>query len=158
MGISRPQRFAARAEGLLSGLLWEPFDAATIKPGTYVGAAGMATASGVQAMEVMVFRDERRGAGEGHYDWDLTPGSTMTGAPVTSVTEKPGARDFNVSYGDRTLIVSVPNPAPVVTFAPAALAVLKPRAAVFAVAVPSDHGEMSAVCVVVEKNGVKPPM
>ena len=136
----------------------KPFDAAAIKPGTYVGAAGTSTASGVQAMEVMIFREERRGTGEGHYEWDLTPGSTMTGATVTSVTEKPDARDLNVSYGDKTLTVSVPNSAPVVTFAPAAFADLKPGATVFAVVTPSDHGHMSAVSVVVEKNGVKPPM
>jgi pimeloyl-ACP methyl ester carboxylesterase len=136
----------------------KPFDVASITPGTYIGAAGMATASGVQAMEVMIFREERRGTGEGHYDWDLAPGSTMTGATVTSVTEKSDARELNVSYGDKTLTVSVPNSAPVVTFAPAAFADLKPGAAVFAVVVPSDHGQMSAVSVVVEKNGVKPPM
>ncbi|MFL9910938.1 alpha/beta fold hydrolase [Paraburkholderia sp. RL17-337-BIB-A] len=136
----------------------KPFDAATIKPGTYIGAAGMATASGVQAMEVMIFREERRGTGEGHYSWDLTPGSTMTGATVTSVTDKPDARDLNVSYGDKTLTVSVPSSAPVVTFAPATFADLKPGTAVFGVVSPSDHGQMSAVSVVVEKNGIKPPM
>jgi pimeloyl-ACP methyl ester carboxylesterase len=134
------------------------FDAANIKPGTYVGAAGTSTASGVQAIEVMIFREERRGTGEGHYDWDLAPGSTMTGATVASVTEKPDVRDLNVSYGDKTLTVSVPNSAPVVTFAPAVFADLKPGAAVFAVVVPSDHGQMNATSVVVEKNGVKPPM
>jgi pimeloyl-ACP methyl ester carboxylesterase len=136
----------------------KPVDAALIKPGTYVGAAGTSTASGVQALEVMIFREERRGTGEGHYDWDLAPGSTMTGATVTSVIEKPDARELNVSYGDKMLTVSVPGAAPVVTFAPAAFADLKPGAAVFAVAVPSDHGRTSAVSVVVEKNGVKPPM
>jgi pimeloyl-ACP methyl ester carboxylesterase len=136
----------------------KPFDAATIKPGTYVNAAGTSTANGVQAIEVMVLRPERRGAGEGHYDWDLTPGSSMTGATVTSITEKPGARDLNVAYGDETLTVSVPNAAPVVTFAPATAADLNPGAAVFAVAAPGAHGKMAAVSVVVEKNGVKPPM
>ncbi|MFP3554145.1 alpha/beta hydrolase [Paraburkholderia sp. SIMBA_049] len=136
----------------------KPFDAATIRPGTYVGAAGIETASGVQAMEVMIFREERRGTGEGHYDWDLTPKSTMTGATVTSVTEKPDARDLSVSYGDKTLTISVPTSAPVVTFAPAAFADLKHGAAVFAVVAPSDHGQLSAASVVVEKDGVKPPM
>jgi hypothetical protein len=136
----------------------KPFDAETIKPGTYVGAAGTSTASGIEATEVMVFREERRGTGEGHYDWDLAPGSTMTGATVTSITDKQGARDFNLSYGDKTLTISVPESAPVVTFAPAAFDDLKPGAAVFVVAVPGDHGQINAASVVVEKNGVKPPM
>ncbi|MGH8783164.1 alpha/beta fold hydrolase [Paraburkholderia sp.] len=139
----------------------KPFDVAAIKPGAYVGAAGTSTVSGVEAAEVMVYREERRGTGEGHYAWDLTPGGTMTAATVTSVTSvtgKPDARDLNVSYGDKTFIVSVPKSAPVVTFAPATAADLKPGAAVFVIAVPSDHGQISAASVVVEKNGVKPPM
>ena len=136
----------------------KPFAAETIKPGAYVGAAGMPTASGIEATEVMVYREERRGTGEGHYDWDLAPGSTMTGATVTSITDKQGARDLNLSYGDKTLTISVPASAPVVTFAPAAFDDLKPGAAVFVLAVPGDHGQVDAASVLVEKNGVKPPL
>ncbi|PCE22258.1 hypothetical protein BWP39_21525 [Paraburkholderia acidicola] len=140
----------------------KPFDPALIKPGSYVGAAGItkakAKANGVEALEVMVYREERRGTGEGHYDWDLAPGSTMTGATVTSVTEKPDGRDLSLGYGDKTLTVSVPKQTPVVTFAPATFDDLKPGAAIFAVAVPSSHGQTSATSVLVEKNGVKPPL
>ncbi|MFL9875109.1 alpha/beta fold hydrolase [Paraburkholderia megapolitana] len=138
----------------------KPFDRALIKPGSYIGTAATATATtnGVEALEVMVYREERRGTGEGHYDWDLAPGSTMTGATVTSVTEKPDGRDLNLSYGGNTLTVSVPKEAPVVTFAPATVDDLKPGAAIFAVAAPSDHGQTSAISLLVEKNGVKPPL
>jgi pimeloyl-ACP methyl ester carboxylesterase len=136
----------------------QPFDAASIAPGTYVNAAGTSTANGVEAIEVMVLRPERRGAGEGHYEWDLAPGSSMTGATVTSVTEKSDARYLNTAYDDKTLTISVPKSAPVVTFAPASAVDLKPGAAVFALAAPSAHGQMVATSVVVEKNGIKPPM
>jgi hypothetical protein len=134
------------------------FAVETIRPGTYVGAAGTSTARGIKAIEVMVFREERRGTGEGHYDWDLAPGSTMTGATVTSITDKQGSRDLNLSYSDKTLTISVPKSAPVVTFAPASFDDLKPGASVFVVAVPGDHGQVNAASVVVEKNGIKPPM
>jgi pimeloyl-ACP methyl ester carboxylesterase len=135
-----------------------PVDAAGIKPGTYVGAAGMSDASGVRALEVMVYREERRGTGEGHHAWDLVPGSTVTNATVESVVEKPDARDLHLHYGDQSITVTVPDTAPVVTFAPAARDDLKPGAAVFVLATPAAQNHTDAATVVVEKDGVKPPM
>ena len=35
------------------------------------------------AIEVLVFPEEMRGRGEGHYAWDLEPGSMMTNATVS---------------------------------------------------------------------------
>jgi hypothetical protein len=47
---------------------------ADIKPGTYVGIATRTAAGGEQqAIEVLVFPETMRGAGEGHYPWDLEP-------------------------------------------------------------------------------------
>jgi hypothetical protein len=82
----------------------------------------------------------------------------VTNATVTSVDGKPGARDLHLAYGDQSITVTVPDSAPVVTFAPAALADLKRGAAVFVLATPGTRDQVGAVTVVVEKNGVKPPM
>jgi pimeloyl-ACP methyl ester carboxylesterase len=136
----------------------KPFDVAGIVPGAYVGAAGMPDANGVRALEVMVYREERRGTGEGHHAWDLAPGSTVTNATVASVAEKPGSRELQLAYGEQTMTVTVPDTAPVVTFAPAARPDLKPGAAVFVLATPAAHDQLNAAAVVVEKNGVKPPL
>ena len=58
-------------------------DIAAIKPGTYVGTATMPQPDGGQrALEVLVFPETARGSGEGHYPWDLQPGSMMTNATV----------------------------------------------------------------------------
>ena len=52
---------------------------ADIKPGDYVGAASMKGADGkLHALEVLIFPEAMKGVGEGHYPWDLQPGSMMT--------------------------------------------------------------------------------
>ena len=53
-----------------------PATMADIKPGMFVGSAGMMEADGTQkAIEVHIFPESMRGTGEGHYDWDLMPKS-----------------------------------------------------------------------------------
>ena len=54
-----------------------------IKPGMYVGSAGMMQEDGTQkAIEVHIFPESMRGTGDGHYDWDLLPKSKMTNGSV----------------------------------------------------------------------------
>ena len=56
---------------------------ADIKPGMFVGSAGMMQPDGTQkAIEVHIFPELMRGTGEGHYDWDLKPQSKMTNGNV----------------------------------------------------------------------------
>jgi hypothetical protein len=60
-----------------------PATMADIKPGMFVGSAGMMQADGTQkAIEVHIFPESMRGTGEGHYDWDLKPQSKMTNGNV----------------------------------------------------------------------------
>ena len=72
-------------------------DMTSIKPGAFVGTASMPQPDGTfVALEVLVFPEAMRGAGEGHYAWDLKPGSMMTNATITAVAPgRPGggARD-----------------------------------------------------------------
>jgi pimeloyl-ACP methyl ester carboxylesterase len=135
-----------------------PVDASVIKPGTYVGAAGTPVSGGVKALELMVFRDERRGTGEGHQEWDLVPGSSMTNATVTAVTSVGNGRDLALTYQGISINVMLPDNVPIVTFAPADASDLKVGAAVFAVTAPAAGGRLFATSLVIEKNGVKPPM
>ncbi|NBW79664.1 MAG: hypothetical protein EBR27_11725, partial [Betaproteobacteria bacterium] len=56
-----------------------PVDITNIKPGSYIGSAAMLQPDGtLKALEVLVFPETSRGAGEGHRGWDLQPQSTMT--------------------------------------------------------------------------------
>jgi hypothetical protein len=60
-----------------------PSTMADIKPGMFVGSAGMMQPDGTQkAIEVHIFPESMRGTGEGHYDWDLKPNTKMTNANV----------------------------------------------------------------------------
>jgi hypothetical protein len=135
------------------------FDLSTIKATDYVGIATRTGADGkLTAMEVLVFPEAMRGAGEGHYAWDLEPGSMMTNGTVKGAVTAASGRDLTVAYKDGSQTISVPPSAPVVTFAPAERADLKPGAPVFLGATKSAEGKLSAGRVTVGKDGVAPPM
>lgn len=129
-----------------------------IKPGSFVGTAATTGVDGkLTATEVLVFPEAARGTGEGHYAWDLGSNSTMTNANVDQVVQGTSGRDLKLSYKGGTNAVTVPESVPVVTFAPATRDDLKSGQQVFVVA--SHTGsDYAAQRVVVEKDGVKPPM
>jgi len=130
-----------------------------IKTGSFVGVAAEPGAGGaLTALEVLVFPESMRGTGEGHYDWDLKPGSTMTNATVSGVANRAGGRDLELTYKGGSTKVHVPPGVPIVTIVPAERADLKPGAAVFAVAARGSDGKLTALRLNVAKYGVAPPM
>lgn len=110
------------------------------------------------ATEVLVFPDVARGTGEGHYAYDLGANSSMTNANVDTVVEGTSGRDLKLSYKGGSNTVTVPTSVPVVTLAPATRADLVAGKKVFVLAAPTSGGTYGAQFVVVEKNGVAPPM
>ena len=131
----------------------------SIKDNTYVGIASRDDAHGKpEALEVLVFPETMRGAGAGHYAWDLQPGSMMTNAPVSGAVTAKSGRDLTLTYKDGTVTIHVPYKAPVVTFAPAERKDLKPGSKVFLAATKSADGQFSAGRVTVGTHGVNPPM
>jgi hypothetical protein len=132
---------------------------ADIKPGSFVGTAATTGTDGkLTATEVVVFPESARGTGEGHYAWDLGPNSTMTNANVDTVVQGTSGRDLQLSYKGGHNAVTVPPNVPIVTFTPAARTDLVPGKKVFVVATPESQGAFVAQRVVVEKDGVAPPM
>jgi hypothetical protein len=107
---------------------------------------------------VVVFPEAARGTGEGHYDWDLGPNSTMTNANVDTVVQGTSGRNLKLSYKGGNNEVTVPPNVPIVTFTTAARTDLTPGKKVFIVATPASQGTYVAQRVVVEKDGVAPPM
>src|SRR5262245_53179980 len=68
-----------------------------IAKGKYIGTATLGQRNGALiALEVHIFPDPMRGTAEGHYPWDLQPGTLMTNATVTKVV---------ATKKDRTLTV-----------------------------------------------------
>jgi hypothetical protein len=132
---------------------------ADIKPGAYVGAAAMPGVDGkLTAKEVLVFPEAARGMGEGHYAWDLGANSTMTNANVDMVVQGTSGRDLKLSYKGGSNTITVPPNAPVVTLIPATRAELSAGKRVFVVATPGKDGTYEGRQLVVEKDGVAPPM
>ena len=131
-----------------------------IKPGDFAGVASLPLAAGEDgALEVLVFPAAMKGTGEGSYPWDLKPNSTMTNATVSNAVKEVDGRTLTLTFdGGQEKTISVPDGTPIVTFAPATAADLKPGATVFVPAQRGDDGMLSARFVVVGENGVAPPM
>jgi len=130
-----------------------------IKPGDYVGIASLPTQNGGDgALEVLIFPPALKGAGEGSFGWDLKPNSTMTNATVADAVKDVSGRTVTVSYHGKEKKIAIPDGTPVVTFAPATKADLKPDAVVFIPAEKAADGAISTHQVVVGTNGVVPPM
>ena len=132
---------------------------ADLKPNDYVGIATRAGANGeLQALEVLVFPEAMRGAGEGHYPWDLEPGSMMTNGTVTGAVGAASGRELSLSFKGGSNKIGVPQGTPIVTFASAERADLKPGVPLFCIAAKNAEGKLAAGRVTVGKDGVAPPM
>jgi hypothetical protein len=133
---------------------------ADIKQGDFVGVAAAPGKDGkLHAQEILIFPEAARGTGEGHYPWDLRgKGDTMTNATVSGMVSEARSRVLKLSYKGGEEEIMVPSRVPVVTFKPADPSLLKPGAAVFLRAPKKPDGTIVAQRVIVEQNGVKPPM
>jgi hypothetical protein len=130
-----------------------------IKSGTFVGAAALPQSDGTfKAQEVLVFPEAMRGSNEGHYPWDLSPGSTMTNAAVTAMVSGNDGTALTLKHKDGEVKVVVPQAVPIVTLGPGDKSLLVPGAGVFVPASKAADGALSAGRVLVGKDGVMPPM
>jgi len=135
-------------------------DATAIKPGSFVGTASMPQPDGtLTSLEVLVLPESMRGSNEGHYPWDLRPGSMMTNATVVDVVSAgQGARRMTLKYKDGEKSIVVPEDVPIVTFEPGEKSMLVPGAHVLLTATKQPDGSLTAARVAVGKNGLVPPM
>ncbi|HEX2817947.1 MAG TPA: hypothetical protein VHN39_16260 [Phenylobacterium sp.] len=129
-----------------------------IQPGSFIGTTEMPKADGQgESLEVHVFPPGVK-MGEGHYGWDLKPGSMMTNGTVgTVVTGKKGSRELDVSYSYGQRHITVPANVPVVQIGPGKREMVKVGVPVFMVVGKTPNGMMTN-SVSVGENGAKPPM
>ena len=129
-----------------------------IKAGDYIGTAAKKQADGrLVALEVTVFPEALRGAGEGQHPWDEGPDSSMTNANVDNIVEGTSGRTLKLSYKGGTAEVDVPPDVPIVTPVAGDRSLLQPGKAVVAFLRPATDGTLQAAFLTVEKDGVKPP-
>lgn len=130
----------------------------TIEPNSFIATVAEPAADGsLKAVYVAVFPESQRGTGEGHYDWDLAPGSTMTNATVTSVLKASAGRKLSLVYKGQPIEITVPPNAPIIQTIPATRADLKPGAKVFIVATTGADGSLTPRRITVGKDGIDPP-
>lgn len=130
-----------------------------IKPGSYVGVAGLPQADGSQkALEVHIFPEAMRGVGDGHRGWDLQPSSTMTNGNVEQATASAEGQVLKLKYKDGEKNILVPADTPIVQYMPSDVSELKPGARTFiSAAAKLADGTLEASRVNVGR-GVAPPM
>jgi len=137
-----------------------PASLADIGAGKFVGIASLGRkGDALVALEVLIFPDNMKGTGEGHYGWDLKPESMMTNATVEGVVAAAKDRVLTLKYKDGEQKILVPEGCPVVTFVPSDASALKPGAHVF-ISRPARQadGSITAPGVAVGLDGLVPPM
>jgi hypothetical protein len=135
-----------------------PIKMTDIQENSFIGTATLTNSSGrLEALEVLVFPEAMRGTGEGHYSWDLMPGSMMTNANVSQLKSIGSGRELKLDYKGGSQVVFVPENTPIVTFRPGSLALLVPQANAILTVIEKD-GQPQLTRVTVGKDGFKPPM
>jgi hypothetical protein len=91
---------------------------ADIKEGTFLGSAAMPQPDGSQkALEVHIFPEQMRGAGEGHRPYAPVPSSTMTnGAASGATVAGVDGSTIVVRYKDGEKKIVIPPDAPIVRY------------------------------------------
>ena len=131
-----------------------------IKQGTFIGVTAVPQAPGAPllAREVHIFSEAQRGTGEGHYAWDLEPGSSMTNANVDAMVKTNDGKMLTLGYKDGSQNIIVPQGVPIVSFKPADKSLLKKGAQIFCATLLGDDGRLVARFVTVSAHGKRPPM
>jgi hypothetical protein len=135
-----------------------PATMADIKPGMFVGSAGMMEADGTQkAIEVHIFPESMRGTGEGHYDWDLMPKSKMTNGNVEQAVTGVDGPVLSVKYKDGEKKLVVTPQTVVVTYVTGDKAEIKPGTKIFVAAAKKQaDGTLQTPRITYGRNGAGP--
>jgi hypothetical protein len=135
-----------------------PSTMADIKPGMFVGSAGMMEPDGTQkAIEVHIFPESMRGTGEGHYDWDLKPQSKMTNGNVEQSVAAVDGPVLSVKYKDGEKKLVVTPETVVVSYVPGNKDDLKPGTRIFvAAAKKQPDGTLQTPRITYGRNGAGP--
>jgi hypothetical protein len=161
---------------------------ANVATGSFIGTATTKGRGDVRvALEVAIFPPSLRGTGEGSYDWDKLPDTTMarggsvsssmtngtvettssspsakvnsrmTNGAVQSSVGQGGAKRITVTYNGTRQTILVPPTAAIVAFQPAERPAVMAGAHVF-IRASEDGGKATADFVAVGQDGLTPPM
>ena len=133
-------------------------DVAAIQPGSFIGTTNIERPEGGgRSLEVHVFPPGVK-MGEGHYPWDLQPGSMMTNGTVGKVVASANGRDLEVAYAGGVRHILVPPGVPVVTTFPGARSDVKAGIGVVVFAGKLPNGDLATNRILIGEHGEAPPM
>lgn len=135
-----------------------PVDMSAIKAGSFIGTTEIEKpGGGGQSLEVHVFPPGVK-IGEGHYPWDLKPGSNMTNGTVHAVTAAGKGRELDVEYPTGVRHITVPATVPVVMIGAGDRSLIKPGVALFIHPTKAPDGSWIADRILIGEKGEAPPM
>jgi hypothetical protein len=131
---------------------------ADVKEGVFIGTTALPTDDGgMKAVEIHIFPEAMRGAGEGHYPWDYAPNSTMTNANISHLVKAVKGETLTLTYKGGEKQVTVPADCSIVMVSDGTRDDLKPGASIFAIASQLPDGTTKTGFLLVGR-GVNPPM
>jgi hypothetical protein len=136
----------------------KPVDLSAIKPGSFIGTTEIEKpGGGGQSLEVHVFPPGMK-VGEGHYPWDLKPGTNMTNGTVTHEVTGGQGRELDVEYPTGVRHITVAPTVPVVMIVGGDRMMIKPGVSLFIHPTKTPDGGWTADRVLVGEKGEAPPM
>lgn len=115
----------------------------------------------LHAMEVHIYPDALRGVGEGHYG---SAEKSTTNATVAAMADSADGKTLTLSFQNKatgateSTDIDISRTAPVVAFVPGDRSLLKPGADTMMLVAKEEDGDLLAVVIVAEKDGIKPPL
>jgi hypothetical protein len=136
----------------------EPADLAGITSGEFIGAGAVPQPDGTQrAVQVAIFAETMRGAGEGFHPWTGAPGGTMTNATVHDVTsatvDQVSGRMLTLTYNGGQQHLFIPPGTPIVRLSPGDAKAIAVGAKISVNATKHADGSLTAASVTIGKNG-----
>lgn len=136
-----------------------------IKPNDFIGVTAMeGTDKKLHATEVHIFPEAMRGVGEGQHSLDKGPESSMTNGAVAGMIDSTDGKTFTLRYNNKatgtvsSTDIDISRTIPVVAFTPGDPSLLKPGAATVMFVLKEEDGDLVALKIVAEKDGVRPRM
>jgi hypothetical protein len=131
---------------------------ADLKPGDTVASTGIKGTDGkLHAIEVRVLPKPFADGGR-QFAWDLSPDSVMTNATLGTVTKTTDGAVLHVTFKEGESDYTIGPDTLIYANTPGDTSLLVPGTAVVLFAVKQDDGKITSRGLVVEKDGIKPPM
>ena len=131
---------------------------ADLKPGDTVASTGIKGPDGkLHAIEVRVLPKPFADGGR-QFPWDLSPDSVMTNATLGTITKTTDGAILHVTFKEGESDYSIGPDTLIYANSPGDTGLLVPGAAVVLFAVKQEDGKITSRGLVVEKDGIKPPM